>query len=463
MLPVLMAGSFLSFLDFFIVNIALPAMRADLDASPSELQLVVAGYGIGFSVFLITGGRLGDIFGRKRLFLCGLIGFTATSAACGLAPTASFLIVWRVLQAVTAAMLTPQVLAIIRVEFPPGERANAIGLYGTSMGIASIVAQLAGGTLVSLDLFGLSWRLIFIVNVPVGVVTAILATRLIRESKSDSSPTLDWGGMGLITLSLFLVIFPLIQGREAGWPAWSLVLLAASVPSFGLFAAYERAVARRGRTPLFAFHLLRIPAIAYGLALSILFFGGLMAFFVVLTLFFQSGMQWSPLAAGLLFLPFALGFTAASAVSGRVTARIGDRSLALGTLLMAAGLAGMIALAARPQVTDLRFLVPLFAVYGLGQGLAQPGLINTVLGSARLAPADAGAASGLFLTVAQSALALGVAVVGDIFFAVLGPAPMHGDYVAALTAALGCNLVLQLATFLLVLRIPALTPKSAVP
>jgi MFS family permease len=217
-LVVILTGSFLSFLDFFIVNIALPAIREDLGASAAQLQFVVAAYGIGFGVSLITGGRLGDIFGRRRVFLCGIAGFTLASMLCGVAPTARILIAARVLQAVTAATLTPQVLAIIRVEFAPRERALAIGLYGTSMGLASIFAQLVGGSLVSLDLFGWSWRTIFLVNVPIGLAAIGFGLRVIPESRGSSRPSLDLMGMALASCGLFLLIFPVVQGREAGWP-----------------------------------------------------------------------------------------------------------------------------------------------------------------------------------------------------------------------------------------------------
>ena len=189
MLPVLLVGSFLASLNVFIVHIALPAMRGDLGARPAELQFVVAGYGIGYSVFLITGGRLGDLFGRKRMFVLGLSGFTLASALCGLAMTPTLLIAARVLQALTAATLVPQVLAIIRVEFPTAERPLAIGLYGTSMGVASIAAQLLGGLLLTLDLFGWSWRWIFLVNIPLGLVAVVVAARMLRESRPRTRPT----------------------------------------------------------------------------------------------------------------------------------------------------------------------------------------------------------------------------------------------------------------------------------
>jgi EmrB/QacA subfamily drug resistance transporter len=342
MLPVILTGSFLSFLDFFIVNIALPAMREGLHATPGELQFVVAAYGVGFGVMLITGGRLGDIFGRKRVFMLGLGGFALASLFCGVAPSAGWLIAARVLQAVTAATVTPQVLGIIRTEFPPDERPTAIGLYGTSMGLASIMGQVLGGFLVGADLFGWSWRLIFLVNLPVALVALMLAGRMVPESRGDGGPTLDWGGVGLASLGLFLLIYPVVAGREAGWPAWSFAMLASVAPMLAVFVAYERRVIASGATPLIALHLFRVGAIRLGLLASATFFLGLGVFFVVMTVTFQAGLGYSPFQAGLLFLPFAVAFSIASAVSGRVTRGLGPRILNVGTGLMAAGLLALI-------------------------------------------------------------------------------------------------------------------------
>jgi MFS family permease len=275
-LPVLLVGSFLASLNVFIVHIALPAMRGDLGARSTELQFVVAGYGIGYSVFLITGGRLGDLFGRKRVFLLGLTGFTLASALCGLATTPTLLIAARVLQALTAATLVPQVLAIIRVEFSAAERPLAIGLYGTSMGVASIVAQLLGGLLITLDLFGWSWRWIFLVNIPCGLVAVVVAARMLRESRPPTRPTLDLMGVGLVSLGLCLLLYPLVEGREAGWPAWSWAMLVATLPVLGGFVGYERHVVRRGRSPLVALHLFQVATVTLGLVVSVAFFGDLL-------------------------------------------------------------------------------------------------------------------------------------------------------------------------------------------
>jgi MFS family permease len=373
-------------------------------------------------------------------------GFALASTLCGLAVNPTMLIASRVLQAVTAAALTPQVLAIIRITFAPQERAFAIGLYGTSMGFASIVAQVVGGSLVSLDLFGWSWRPIFLINVPIGLLAIGAGARVLRESRMERRPSLDLGGVGLVSLALVLLVFPLAEGREAGWPAWSFGMLVASVPVLVGFIWYERLVARRGRPPLVALHLFRVPAIAFGLVVSTVFFSGLGVFFVVLTVFLQSGLGYSAFRAGLMFLPFAVGFSAASSVSGPIAARVGGRVLGLGMALMVVGLACVVSVA---QAEPL-LMVPGFLIYGLGQALAQPGMINAVVGSAGVSGEDAGSAAGLFLTVAQSSIALGVAAIGDVFFARLGDAPDAADYGAALVRALACNLVLLVAALMLV-------------
>lgn len=458
-LPVILIGSFLAFLDFFIVNIALPAIQADLNARPAQLQFVVAAYGIGFGVFLITGGRLGDIFGHKPIYLVGLAGFTIASMLCAAAPTSELLIVSRVLQAIAAAALVPQVLAIIRAEFPADERPVAIGLYGASMGLASIVAQLVGGLLVSIDLLGWSWRPIFMINLPIGAAAILLASKVLRESRSPTRANLDLVGVGIASLALFLLIFPIVEGREYGWPAWSFYMLAALPAVLTGFVIHQRRVLRLGRTPLIALHLLQLASLRLGLALSVVFFGAVGVFFIVLTIFLQFGLGYSPLKAGLIFLPFALGFSASSTVSGPIAARIGLRIVNLGSFLMAFGLLAIIALARLSNIAsaniafDESLLIPVIFIYGLGQGLVQPALINVVISNSGVTTEDAGSAVGLFLTVAQSAIALGVAAIGDIFYSRLSDIPTAVTYLDALSAALFCMFVLQVATFVLALML----------
>src|SRR3954452_23652092 len=249
-LAVILAAAFLVGLDFFVVNISIPSIRSSLHATFAEVQLVIASYGLTYAVLLISGGRLGDIYGRKRMFMWGVAAFTAASLLCGIAPTPTFLIAARALQGVAGALSFPQVLSIMQVTFPLSERAKAFGLFGTVIGTSSFSGNVLGGLLVSANVFGLGWRPIFLINLPIGIATVLAATRFVRESKSPKARRLDLGGVAIMTLALVLLLYPLIEGREAGWPAWAFVSMAASIPTFVLFVQFERRVTRRGGSPL---------------------------------------------------------------------------------------------------------------------------------------------------------------------------------------------------------------------
>ncbi len=459
-LVVLLTGSFLTAFDFFVVNVALPAMRAGLGARPQDLEMVVAGYGLAFAVLLITGGRLGDLYGRKRLFMIGMAGFTTASALCGLAASPAMLIAARMLQGLTAALMSPQVLAIIRVTFGEDERARAIGYFGTTLGLAAIAAQLIGGALVQADIAGLSWRPIFLVNVPVGAVALAFARTTLRPSRAQGRPTLDPGGIALATLALGLLTCPLVEGQPLGWPPWTVLSLAAAGPALGAFVLHEWLLLGSGRTPLVNLRLFRDPAFSLGLVMAMTFFAGLSAFFMGLTIFLQQGFGFGPLAAGLVFVAFGIGFVAGSLASSRVARRIGPRAISLGTALMASGLLGVVALArtAHGAPISLIALWPLLAWYGCGQGFALPTLVACVVGSSRIPPQEAGAASGVFSMVQQVSFALGVAVVMGLFFAVLGQAAGPADYQRALSAALAVNAGLLALTGGLAFLLPRRAP-----
>ena len=455
-LVVLLTGAFLPAFDFFVVNVALPSMQTDLHARSADLELVVAGYGLAFAVLLVTGGRLGDLFGRKRLFIIGMTGFTLASALCGLAVTPLMLIVSRVLQGLTAALLNPQVLAIIRVTFPEHERARAIGFFGTTLGLASILAQLIGGGLVQADLFGLSWRPIFLVNVPVGAVALVFAARTLRNSRAAGRPTLDWGGIALLSLFLSLLSYPLVEGHSAGWPAWMLWSLAASIPALALFVVYEGALQLRGRSPLVNLRLFRDRSFSLGLIMVGTFFGGLSAFFLGLTIFLQQGLGYGPFPTGLVFIGFGIGFFAGSLLSARLARAIGPRAISAGTTLMGTGLLGIIWLAhaAHGAAPNLFLLWPILIWYGTGQGLALPTLVSAVVGNSRLPAQDAGSAAGMFTMLQQTAFSLGVATIMGLFFTVLGRGTTPSDYERALSVALACNAGLMLVTCLLAFLLP---------
>ena len=455
-LVVLLTGAFLPAFDFFVVNVALPAMHTELGARPADLELVVAGYGVAFAILLITGGRLGDLYGRKRMFMLGMVGFTIASALCGMATSPRVLVAARVLQGLTAAVMNPQVLAIIRVTFPAHERARAIGYFGTTLGIASIAAQLVGGALIQADIAGLGWRPIFLVNVPVGAVALFLAIRTLHESRSSGRPTLDLGGILLATLTLVLLVYPLVEGRELGWPGWALGCLAASAPCLALFVAYEWVVQSRGRAPLVSLRLFRDPGFSLGLIMAVTFFSGLAAFFMGLTIFLQQGFGYSPLGTGLVFVAFGLGFAGASLRSSQVSRRLGPLTISLGTAIQGTGLLAIVGLARSAQgaPVNMALLWPVLVYYGVGQGLALPTLVASVVGSSRIPPQEAGAASGVFTMIQQVSFALGIALIMGLFFTVLGNGTAGLEYERALSVALSCNAGLMTVTCLLAFLLP---------
>jgi EmrB/QacA subfamily drug resistance transporter len=467
-LTVVMTASFLGVLDFFIVNVSIPAIQSSLHASDAEVQLMIACYGLVYAVLLITGGRLGDILGRKRMFLLGVAGFTLASALCGLAPTPTFLIAARLIQGFTGAMMFPQVLSIIQVSFPPAERVRAFSIFGMVMGTASFSGNVLGGLLVEADFFGLGWRPIFLVNLPVGLLALAAGGSLIHESRSPRAQRLDFGGVGISSVGLFLLVFPLVQGREAGWPLWAFVCLAASVPVLTVFLWYERRVSAAGGSPLVELALFRNRAFAAGLGTVLAFYGGLSAFFLSLTLFVQKGLHLSPLLTGLTFAPFAVGFLIASGLAVKLVARLGRGTIQLGAALMALALTALIVvtLGFGAWVGSSHVLPVLLVyggvlfVYGAGQGLVMPTLTSTVL--AGVPSHDAGSASGVLTTVQQVALALGVAAIGSVFFALLGGQPRPEEFGQAVATALLFNIGLLLATCGLVFLLPG-RPKASVP
>jgi EmrB/QacA subfamily drug resistance transporter len=452
-LAVVMLASFLGVLDFFIVNVSIPAIQEDLHASFAQVQLMVAVYGLTYAVLLITGGRLGDLYGRKRMFLLGVVGFTFASTLCGLAPSPELLIAARVLQGMTGAVMFPQVLSLIQVSFPPDERGRAFGIFGAVMGAASFLGNVLGGVLVEADLFGLGWRPIFLVNLPIGLAALVAARPLLHESRSPRARRLDLVGVAIASLGLFLLIYPLVQGREAGWPTWAFVCLAASVPTLAIFILWERRLEARGGSPLVELSLFHDRVFVSGLLTTLAFYGGLSAFFLTLTLFVQEGLGLTPQNTGLTFAPFAVGFLASSTLAVRVMPQLGRHTIQLGVSLMAVALAAVIALT-HVHGADLHplMLAPLLLLYGTGQGFVMPTLLATVLSG--IPHHAAGSASGVLTTTQQVALAVGVAAIGSVFFASVGGLPEAQGFVTGIGTAFWCNLGLLAATFALVFLLP---------
>jgi EmrB/QacA subfamily drug resistance transporter len=453
-LAVVLSGAFVVYLDIFVVNVAIPSLRRDLGASEAQAQWVLAAYQLAYAVALVTGGRLGDLFGRRRVFVLGAGGFTVASALCGAAPSAEALIAARVVQGLAGALLFPQVLSVIQVTFSVRERPRAFAVMGAVISVASVAGQLVGGALIALDPAGLEWRAVFLVNLPIGVAAVVAALRLVPESRGEQTRRLDGGGVALATVALLLLLVPLMEGRDAGWPAWVWVSLALVVPAAAAFAAWETRVARGGGAPLLDLALLRETAFRRGLSLVLLFYPGLNAFFLMLAFYLQDGMGRSALQAGLVYAPLAVTLFAGSLVAPRLVRRFGPRALALGSTIAAAGYGALVVAVATSgsQLPTVPLVVAL-AVIGWGQGLFLTPLFATVLQA--VPSASAGAASGALSTMQQVGGAVGVAGLGALFFALLGDAPGGGaDYASAFATAACVNVAIALGSALLALRLP---------
>ena len=418
-LAVVLIAGFMQLVDISIVNVAIPSIQRDLDATYAQIQWVLAGYQLAFAVMLITGGRLGDIFGRKRLFMTGMAGFTVASALCGLAQNPGMLIGSRVLQGLMGAIMFPQILSVIQVTFPPRERGTAYGMFGATIGLATITGPLVGGLLIEADLFGLEWRPIFLVNVPIGIAALAAATRFLVESRAPRALRPDPIGVAIVTAGLQLLVYPLVQGRDLDWPLWTFLSMGAAVPVLAAFAVYERHKKALDGSPLVDLDLFRQRAFVPGLLVAGIFFMGIPAFFLTFSLWLQIGLGFSALHAGLTGAPFAVGSALASAASVRLAPALGRRILSAGSLLLVAGMVALIWTVGRYGGAIHSWqLLPALLVCGLGLGSVIAPLVNVVLAGIR--GQDAGAASGVLSTVQQVGGAVGVALIGVVFFGLLG-------------------------------------------
>ncbi|MBN3787150.1 MFS transporter [Burkholderia sp. Ac-20353] len=426
-LAVLLVGAILPPLDYFIVNLALPAIRDGLGAHATQLQLVVSAYACANAVAQITGGRLGDLYGRKRLFMIGMAGFVLASVLCGLAGSGTVLVAGRVLQGLFAAILAPQVLATIRSVFTPHEQVRVMGFYGFVFGLAAVIGQLGGGALISLHPFGLGWRAIFLVNLPIGVLALLGSWRFIPESRPPRGQRIDVPGTILLSLFLLMLVYPLTRGREEGWPLWMVACLAGALPMLGLLLKVEARRLADGNDPLLDVRLFRNPVVALGLALAFLFYT-MSAFFLTYGIYLQGCLHWSPLVSGVAILPFGLGFLSSPLLMPRLVSRYGSfRVLTLGFTMLAIGLAAAAALAGA-NAPGPGFYLGLAAM-GIGQGLVLPSVVRIVL--AEVAPERAGVASGMVTATLQIGAAVGAATLGGVFFSRLGAHPAAPDYVHA--------------------------------
>jgi MFS family permease len=441
-LAVLLCGTFMASLDTAIVNVAGPAIQSDVGVSGAALQLVISGYALAYAALLITGARLGDDHGHRRLFLSGLAGFTLMSLLAGLAWATPVLIVARIGQGVAAAAMGPQVMTVIQLQYEGAARMKAMALLATVVSAGVVVGQVLGGALVDLDLFGASWRPVFLINVPVGLALLAIGPRLLPATKRPSGRKMDWLGVALMTDTITLVMVPLVFGHQVDWAWWTWTCFAAAVPTALLLAVHMRRLRARGGTPVADMRLLVAPRFGLGMASTtavMIAYGG---FLFTLTLHLQQGLGDSPLRAGLTFAPYALGFALTSLTVPALAPALGRRLAPLGLALSAIGYLGLGIATGGGEWSDAEAL-PLLFLAGAGFGAGYSQVITRSI--ANVAPAQAHDASGLFNTVNMLGFALGVATLGSTFLGAVGaPTPAETGSAFELVA-IGCGTLSAIA------------------
>jgi len=418
-LVVVAAAFIMDLLDSTIVNIGIPSIQSNLGASFASIQWLVAGYLLAFATLLVTGGRMGDVFGYKKLFMVGVGGFTVASLLSGLAWSPEILIATRVLQGAMAALMVPQVTSMMQIMYKPSERGAINGLFGALGGLSASLGPVIGGLLIQANLFGLDWRPIFLINVPIGITALILAVKFLPEGKSPHPLKLDIVGTILLIATLSLLIYPLIQGRELDWPTWVFFMMAAAVPFLALFVWWQRHKDRKDHSALIPPALFHHRSVAYGLIVNLLFEAAMLGYFLTFGLFLQIGLGFSPIHAALTGLPLAVGITLSMVLFGQtLIPKLGSWAISLGALLMAGGIATTTWIFfANGLDTNSFELIPGLVIMGIGMGAVFGSLYAAVLNG--VDPKHAGAASGTLNAVQQIGGSIGIAVIGVVFFGFL--------------------------------------------
>ena len=433
-LAIVVAAQFMFGVDAFVVNVAIPTIAEELRASPAQIESVISLYLIAYATLIVTGGRLGDIYGTKPVFLLGVIGFTATSVWCGSAQSGPELIAARLAQGATAALMVPQVLATLHLLFSDDARSRAFGIYGITLGLAGAAGFALGGILVTLDLGHLGWRTIFFVNVPFGVAIIAAGLRLMPRVPRRPGTRLDIPGALVLFVGLACLIGPLLFGHDVGWAPIVWVIMFAGIVTVAIFLKLEQRVAKSGGMPLIDLSLLADPNFMRGLGAAFFFFFANLSFYFVMTVFMQRTLQLPPLQGGLVFVPLALTFVVASRHAGARAKRRGSLVLMEGCAIQIAALAAIAGLVFVSQTPSALSLALILAIFGYGQGLVMAPLSSVVLSSVK--PASAGAGSGMYGTTAQIANAAGVAAIGAVFFAIESMhAAQHALFAALVTFA----------------------------
>ncbi|OUE20636.1 Antiseptic resistance protein [Clavibacter michiganensis] len=485
-LIVLLAGMFIALLDTTIVNVALPTIRTSLDASESTLSWIISGYALAFGLALIPAGRLGDRYGHKWVFVTGIALFTLASLACGVAQDDLQLVIARVVQGLAGGLFVPAVTAFIQLLFPPQARGKAFAIMGAVIGVSSALGPIVGGLIIQAAGEESGWRLVFFVNLPVGLATVIAAIfllpsrRVAEEVAGDvraqsgqragakqggSAPAatpsgVDLVGILLVSAGLVALLVPLIDGQDQGWPLWTYLSLAGGVVLLALFGAWEVMQTKRSKGVLVPPHLFSHPAFTGGVILAMVYFAAFTSIFFTISILWQSGLGNSALESGLVSIPFAIGSIVGSSQSNRLTNRLGRTVLVIGTALVSVGLIWLWLVLLNTAAADLNswmLLVPLLLA-GIGNGLFIAPNAQFIV--ATVDPAEAGAASGVIGTVQRVGSAVGIAVIGSVLFAgvagagIRGPQMVPQAFTDASASAMGVSAIFAVVAFALVFALP---------
>ena len=415
-----LAAMIMNLLDATVVNVAAPSIRAELGGSYSTLQWIAAGYTLALAVGLLTGGRLGDMYGRKRMMIAGVVGFLVTSVACAAAWSPASLVGARVLQGLCAAVMIPQAFGLVRDLFPPREIGKAFAAFGPVIGGSTILGPIVAGLLVDADMFGSGWRMIFLINVPLGLFALLAGLRALPAvAPSARNTRLDLAGAALAGVGMFTLVYPLVQGREQGWPAWTFAMLAGSVAVLAGFAVHQLRRRRAGGVPLIELSVFARRSYTSGVLFVVVFFGAVVGFSLAVGLFLQLGLGYSPMRASLTMAAWAVGAFLGSGFAVAMMAKLGRRILHLGLALMGVGIAGvyMVFQAAGTEVGTWHLVTPL-VIFGFGMGMIFVPLFDIIMGEVE--DHEVGSAAGALESIQQLGASLGVAVLGTVFFGVVG-------------------------------------------
>jgi len=451
-LLIVLTAPFLSLMDIFIINIAIPAIKKGLHSSDAELQIVIAGYLLGYASFMITGGRVGDHFGRKKVFLWGMALFTLASCWCGLSDSALELNIARFLQGASASFMVPQTISFIQVLFTtPKDRAKAIGTFGLVLGLASMLGQFLGGFFTYFHFAVAGWRLIFFINLPIGIVAFIAGWLFIKETPLHTGAKFDISGAVILSLALFALIIPIIQGRELGWPQWCIAGLILSIVLFIWFVIDQKRKLKNEKVPLIDMNLFRIKDLNIGLLCVLFCYMVYNSYLLISTLLLQNGYHFNSLLTGCMFVMFGVGFSFSSFFAMQLVTKIGKTVLQIGTIVMMISIGLQIFMFSKATISPQKVFL-LVLLHGLSAGWVMPPIMNVTLKS--VPHHFAGAASGLYATVQQASGALGISIIGGVFFNKLSTNKSIPDYHLAFRYGAGLEFLMLTILFILFLFIP---------